>query len=63
MGYLPSRDQICLFSMEGKIETEALPACMDTLTAMIVKTFAVTRLHVADKLRELEEPEPNSNSN
>jgi len=61
MGYLPSREQICLFTMEGKIEPEALSTCMDTLTNMINKTFGVTRNHSMEKMKERQRGDQNAN--
>jgi len=51
MGYLPSRDQICLFTMEGKMEPETLTKCMDTLVNMNIKTYALVRHYSLKKIK------------
>jgi len=56
MGYLPSREQICLFTMEGKMDPQFLSQCMDILTGTCVKIFAVIRHHSREKSKELGTP-------
>jgi len=39
MGYLPSRDQICLFSMEGRMDPSVLDSAMEVLSETTLKNL------------------------
>lgn len=43
MGYLPSRDQISLFSMEGKMDPQTLEKAVEVLMQTCTKVFSVVR--------------------
>lgn len=51
MGYLPTREQICLFTMEGKMDAEVLSTAMDSLTNINQKVFAVVRHHAMELMK------------
>ncbi|CAL8106984.1 unnamed protein product [Orchesella dallaii] len=55
MGYLPTREQICLFTMEGKMDAEVLASAMDSLTNVNLKVFAVIRHHSMELMKEFKE--------
>lgn len=50
MGYLPSREQISLFSMEGKMDPRVLDSAMDVLTETNLKVYAVVKKQAAELL-------------
>lgn len=62
MGYLPTREQICLFTMEGKVDALALSKCMDALTKSNLKLFAFIRNHATEKLSQVESELSNTNT-
>lgn len=53
MGYLPTREQICLFTMEGKMDAEVLSAAMESLTNINMKVFAVIRHHSMELMKNV----------
>lgn len=52
MGFLPSRDQLCLFTMEGKMDVDVLSNAMESLTNINQKVFAVIRNHTMGLLKD-----------
>lgn len=55
MGYLPTREQICLFTMEGKMDAEVLAIAMESLTSVNMKVFAVMRDHSVDLMKAFQQ--------
>ena len=43
MGYIPTTDQICLFTMEGKMPPNVFISAMDTLITNCSKIYSVVR--------------------
>jgi len=56
MGYLPTREEICLFTMEGKVESETLTKCMESLKNMNLKMFSVIRNHSMERIESSKDP-------
>jgi len=54
MGYLPSRDQICLFSMEGKMDPKVLDSAMDVLSETTLKIYSVIKAQASKLLLQQE---------
>jgi len=54
MGYLPSREQVCLFTMEGKMDPQTVAQAMDCLTNSALKIFTVVRKHSVDVIKEMD---------
>jgi len=50
MGYLPTREELCLFTMEGKVDSDTLTKCMESLKNMNLKVFSVIRNHAMEKI-------------
>lgn len=62
MGYLPSREQICLFSMEGKMGPLVLDSAIDVLTQTNLQVYSVVKKQAAHLLVQ-EEDDPAENTN
>jgi len=52
MGYLPSREQICLFSMEGKMDPVVLENSLEALTSANLKLYSVVRKQSSGLLKD-----------
>jgi len=58
MAVLPTRDQICLFIMEGKMGPQFVTMAMENLTSTNKKIYAVIRKHCVDLIQKTDEPPP-----
>jgi len=45
LGYLPSREQVCLFCMEGRMNPPTLETAMNVLTEANLRVFSVIKDH------------------